>query len=49
MYVLFLSAINCYICTASVLGLTFDRTADWGSHRICGIAGYMYDAEGPWG
>jgi hypothetical protein len=54
MYVLLLSAVNfisslvkVYVRPVAVLGLTFSRIADLRSRRICGIAGYMYDAKGP--
>jgi hypothetical protein len=54
MYVLLLSTVNLvsplvkvYVCPVPVLGLTFARIADRGSRRICGVAGYMYDHDGP--
>jgi hypothetical protein len=54
MYVLLHSAVNLasslvkvYVHLVAVLGLTLARIADSGSHRICGVGGYMYDAEGP--
>jgi hypothetical protein len=53
-YVLLLSAVNLvsslvkvYVYPVVELGLTFPRIADSESHRICDIAGYMYDAQGP--
>jgi hypothetical protein len=52
MYILLLSAVNLvsslvqvYVRPVAVLGLTFARISDPGSHRIFGRAGYMYDTE----
>lgn len=43
------SLVKVYVLSAAMSGLTFARIADSGSHRICGILGYTYGSEGPWG
>jgi hypothetical protein len=38
-----------WVDPVAVLGVTFAWMDDWGSHRISGVAVYIYDAEDPWG